>query len=49
MSIKENLEGLAGKIPGMTEVKVNMPDWISILNPNHSVKKIYVEKIKESL
>ena len=30
------------------EVKVNMPDWISILNPNHYLKKTYVEKIKES-
>jgi stage IV sporulation protein A len=31
------------------EVKVNMPEWISILHPNHPVKKIYVEKIKESV
>ena len=28
------------------EVKVNIPDWISILKPNHYVKKMYVEKIK---
>ena len=33
----------------VVEVKVNIPDWISILNPNHYLKKIYVEKIKESV
>ena len=32
----------------VVEVKVNMPDWISILNPNHYLKKNYVDKIKES-
>ena len=31
------------------EVKVNMPDWVSILNPNHYVKKEYIDKIKESV
>ena len=33
----------------VVEVKVNIPDWISILNPNHYLKKTYVEKIKESV
>lgn len=32
----------------VVEVKVNIPDWISVLNPDHYVKKCYVEKIKES-
>ena len=31
------------------EVKVNMPDWVSILNPDHYVKKEYIDKIKESV
>ena len=31
----------------VVEVKVNIPDWISVLSPNHYVKKCYVEKIKE--
>ena len=29
------------------EVKVNMPEWIGILSPNHYLKKTYIEKIKE--
>lgn len=33
----------------VVEVKVNIPDWISILKPNHYVKKCYIEKIKESV
>jgi len=33
----------------VVEVKVNIPDWISILNPQHYVKKAYIEKIKESV
>ena len=33
----------------VTEVKVNIPDWIAILNPNHYVKKAYIDKIKESI
>ena len=33
----------------VVEVKVNIPDWISILNPNHYLKKTYVDKIKESM
>ena len=31
------------------EVKVNMPEWIAILNHNHPVKQSYIESIKESV
>ena len=31
------------------DVKVNMPEWIAILEPNHYLKKVYIEKIKESV
>lgn len=31
------------------EVKVNMPEWISILNSNNSIKKMYIDKIRESV
>ncbi|MEG1647631.1 MAG: stage IV sporulation protein A [Bacilli bacterium] len=31
------------------EVKVNMPDWIACLEPSNWLKKIYVEKIRESV
>ena len=31
------------------EVKVNMPEWIAILSPEHPVKKSYIEAIKESV
>ena len=31
------------------EVKVNMPEWIAILNHDHPLKKKYIEKIKESI
>jgi len=31
------------------EVKVDMPEWIACLSPNNWLKKIYVEKIKESV
>ena len=31
------------------EVKVNMPEWIAILNPDHAVKKSYIDSIKESI
>ena len=31
------------------QVKVNMPEWIAILNPDHEVKKEYIEKIRESV
>ena len=33
----------------VVEVKVNIPDWISVLNPDHFVKKNYIDKIKESV
>lgn len=33
----------------VVEVKVNIPDWISILNPEHYVKKEYINKIRESV
>lgn len=31
------------------EVRVNMPEWISILNPDNKIKKSYIESIKESV
>lgn len=31
------------------EVKINMPEWITILNPDHEVKKSYITSIKESV
>ena len=31
------------------EVKVNMPDWISVLSPDNYVKKVYIEKMRESI
>lgn len=31
------------------EVKVNMPEWIAILNHNHYLKQEYIGKIKESV
>ena len=31
------------------EVKVNMPEWIAILNPDHEIKKEYIKIIKESV
>ena len=31
------------------EVKVKIPDWISILNYNHPLKELYINKIKESV
>ena len=33
----------------VAEVKINIPDWISILNPEHYVKKAYIDKIRESV
>mgnify|MGYP004612697799 CR=1 FL=1 len=33
----------------ITEVKVNMPDWIACLNPNNNLKMEYMDKIKESV
>ena len=31
------------------EVKVKLPDWIAVLNANHKVKKLYIDKIRESV
>lgn len=31
------------------EVDINMPEWIACLSPNHWLKKIYIEKIRESV
>ena len=31
------------------EIKVNMPEWIAILNPKHQVKQTYINTIKESV
>ena len=31
------------------EVKINMPEWIAILNSNNIVKQSYIESIKESV
>ena len=31
------------------EVRVNMPEWISILNPDNKIKKAYIEAIRESI
>ena len=31
------------------QVRINMPEWIAILNPDHEVKKEYIEKIRESV
>jgi len=33
----------------VTEVKVNMPDWIACLNPSNSLKMEYINKIRESV
>ena len=31
------------------EIKINIPEWIAILNPEHPVKKAYINSIKESV
>ena len=31
------------------EVRINMPEWIAILNPDNKIKKSYIESIKESV
>ena len=31
------------------EVKVNMPEWIAILNPKNEIKKSYIDAIRESV
>lgn len=33
----------------VTEVKINMPDWIACLNPTNSLKSEYIERIRESV
>ncbi len=33
----------------VVEVKVNMPEWIAILNSKHDVKKKYIDSIRESV
>lgn len=31
------------------EVRINMPEWISILNPDNKIKKEYINSIRESI
>ena len=31
------------------EVRINMPEWISILNPDNKIKKSYIDSIRESV
>ena len=31
------------------EVRINMPEWIAILNPDNKIKKSYIDSIKESI
>ncbi len=31
------------------ETKIKLPDWIAILNPSHPIKKLYIDKIRESV
>ena len=31
------------------QIKVNMPEWIAILAPDHYLKKEYIAKIKEAI
>lgn len=31
------------------EIKVNMPEWIAILNPDNEIKKSYIDSIRESI
>lgn len=31
------------------DVKVNMPEWIAILNPKNEIKKVYIDAIRESV
>ena len=33
----------------VTEIKVNMPDWIAVLDSNNWLKKMYMDKIRESV
>jgi len=31
------------------DVRVNLPEWIAILNPKHEVKKVFIDAIRESV
>ena len=31
------------------EVKIKLPDWIAVLHSKHPIKKLYIDKIKESV
>ena len=31
------------------EVRINMPEWIAILEPNNKIKKAYIDSIRESI
>lgn len=33
----------------VVDVKVNLPEWIAILNPKHQVKKVFIDAIRESV
>ena len=33
----------------IVDVKVNLPEWIAILNSKHPVKKVYIDAIRESV
>ncbi len=33
----------------VVDVKINIPDWIAVLNPDHYVKKEYIDKMRESV
>lgn len=33
----------------VVNIKVNMPEWITVLNDNHVIKKAYIDKIKEAV
>lgn len=33
----------------VVEVKVDMPEWIACLDPNHWLKQVYMDKIRESV
>ena len=33
----------------VTEIRINMPKWITILNPDNKIKKAYINTIKESI
>lgn len=33
----------------VVEVKVDMPEWIACLSPNHWLKQVYMDKIRESV